>query len=320
MTTIGIVAPSSAIPQIELERGVQHLTTLGFHLVIHPSVFSQYSYYAGEDAQRAQSILDFAFDDAIDAIWCARGGYGATHLLPLLKKATLRRKPKKKFILGYSDVTALLEFCKTQWNWRCVHAPMPAGKRFPEMKPEFEHFWVDLLRGEKQEYSVPLTSVYRPKTKSKKIEGKLCGGNLSVWTSLIGTPFQGNPRQKILFFEDLNETLPRIRRMLGQIDQSGGFKGVRAILLGEFTDCKDAIPMVFAAAPTPKKPEPELKPLRVKIDSRSGLHLNFSEIGAKYDIPVWSGVPTGHDLGDLALPFFTTATIDALGTLHLKTC
>src|SRR6266550_7568396 len=100
---VGIMAPS-----MEFEEGANYLRELGFELRVADQVMRQHFTFAGSDEDRAGALVEFAFDPEIDIVWCARGGYGATRLLPLLDEMTAGKgKPRKKLLIGYSDITVL---------------------------------------------------------------------------------------------------------------------------------------------------------------------------------------------------------------------
>src|SRR5882672_7209077 len=131
MMRIGIVAPSSAVGQVELNNGVAHLRSHGFEVAVHPQCSRLHYTFAGTDAERAQAFYDFAADSAIDVIWAAGGGYGATRILPLLENRCEEfGNPRPKLLVGYSDITALHEYARSRWNWASLHCPMPSAGSF----------------------------------------------------------------------------------------------------------------------------------------------------------------------------------------------
>src|SRR5687768_6084898 len=147
--------------------------------------------------------------------------------------------PPRKLLVGYSDVTVLHEFVRRRWNWPTLHAPMPAAD-LSAIKPEEWHATVELVKRNRTPIPYERPSMQfitdRP---AASIAGELIGGNLSLWQSLMGTPWQPDVRGKILFLEDLSEPFYRIDRMFTHVVQSGGLDGAAAIELGDFTDCKD---------------------------------------------------------------------------------
>jgi muramoyltetrapeptide carboxypeptidase len=312
---IGIVAPSSAVPTIELNLGVQHLETLGFEVVVHPTVLQSDTFYSASDENRAQAIMDYALDPTIDAIWCARGGYGATHLLPILEKKLKNKKLKKKILLGYSDATALLEFMRVRFSWRTIHAPMPALKTFSILPKEEWKSILDLLQPKPKGTAFQLNWLHQPHKKS--ILGPMVGGNFAVWNSLIGTRYAGSARGKILFFEEVSENIARIQRMVHHLDQSGGFKGVKALVLGDFTACHDTAPQVLKKLPVnlAQPTTDELQPLRRTLNDEDALNLVFSSLGQRLNIPVLKGLPLGHGHQHYAIGLGLSYTISPAGKL-----
>src|SRR5204863_1995083 len=134
---IGIIAASSVVPKAELNLGIAHLRDAGFEVTVHPHVLEHHFTFAGSDERRANALYEFACDERFDVLWLARGGYGATRILPLLDRLTSERgaPPRGKLLVGYSDVTVLHEFVRGRWNWASLHAPMPAAISFATLKP-----------------------------------------------------------------------------------------------------------------------------------------------------------------------------------------
>jgi muramoyltetrapeptide carboxypeptidase len=312
---IGIIAPSSVVPAEEFKKGVDHLEAAGFSVEVHPTVLGQDYFYPADDETRANAFLEFAYRTDLDLIWCARGGYGATHLLPALQKASKRKKPSKKTFLGYSDATALLEFTRVNWGWNAIHSPMPSNTVFTNLKDTewasiIEQIEVAALGKKSSSLNASnfssLKPVFVPKALAKKtITAPIVGGNLAVWNSLIGTPFAGNARGKILFLEEIQENIPRINRMIHHLEQSGGLKGVKAILLGDFLDCHDSVMKVND------------QPIRKVYPSEEALDFVFRQIGEKTGIPVWKNAPVGHGPNYHALGMGRRYSLDPKGKLKL---
>lgn len=312
---IGILAPSSVVPGDELKKGIEFLKANGFEVEVHPTVFGQTYFYPADDLTRAKAFLEYAFRSDLDILWCARGGYGATHLLPDLKKATIRKKPKKKTLLGYSDATALLEFTRKNWGWNTIHSPMPSNSVFTSLKDTewksiLEQIETSLMGRKKTSVQASnfsgLIPVYLPKGVSKKpIIAPVVGGNLAVWNSMIGTPYAGNAKGKILFLEEIQENIPRINRMMHHLEQSGGLKGVKAILLGDFLDCHDSVMKVND------------RPIRKIYPSDEALDYVFRLIGEKLKLPVWKNVPVGHGPNYHAIGLGQKYSLDSKGNLKL---
>ena len=329
-TTIGVIATSAAVPQVELDYGVKRLEEQGFEVRVHPVVSRQYRFFAGTDLERASALLEYARDPSIDIIWCARGGSGASRVIEIVSRA--RGIPRGKLLLGYSDVTALLEFTRTQWGWQTVHSPMPGTREF-SLLPEQD--WKALM-GVVQAYSSgnPLPALshrltyigsVRPKT---AIEAPLVGGNMTVWDTLVGTPYEGVARGRIVYFEDVTEGWYRIDRMLQHLRTSGALKGARALVLGTWADCTDSAMKVLAEAVPENLPRVEalrdpakfgipLKPLRPTYEPEALLDEIFGEFSERTGIPVAKGLPAGHGPRYAPLPLGRKWRLERTGRLSL---
>ncbi|MBS1960125.1 MAG: LD-carboxypeptidase [Bdellovibrionales bacterium] len=292
---IGIVALSSVIPKIEFETGVDALRFDGWHVEVHPEVSGQYYFYPASDETRAKSFLQYAYRKDLDAVWCARGGYGITHLLPLLERMTAKRKPSKKTLLGYSDVTALHEFVRKKWGWETIHAPMPSLKTFSTLSvPEKNSYRGFLLDSLKRPHAFAQTKHHLEwisPMRTANTSAPLVGGNLAVWLAMAGTKYFPNAAGKILFFEEIGENVARINRYLHQLEQAGGFKGVKAIVLGDFMDCRDTVPMRIDPFDNERK---RMIPLRAAYPDQEALQFVFAELSRRTKIPVAFGIPAGH--------------------------
>lgn len=329
---IGVIAPSSKLPMIEFRMGLEKLREAGMSPIVHPQCKKSHLFFAGTDEERALAFFEYAMDPRFSVVWAARGGYGAARLLPYLEQYTAERGiPDHKLLLGYSDATALQEYVRNRWGWATMHAPMPAMRKFCVQKKDE---WDSLLRfiyggtegkaAKSPWEKKPLKFINgAPKA---PIETELTGGNLAVWTSLIGTPFAPQSKGKMLFLEDVDEPLYRIDRMLHQLTQAGAFKEVKAILLGNFLNCRDTVARVLAVEPktdaalkrllNDPKPE-ELKPLRKKLEERKALRDMFGELGDRLGIPVAEGMPVGHGPEIAALPLGADYRLDRRGQLRL---
>jgi len=326
MNRIGIIAPSSPCGQVELELGVERLAREGFDVIVHPQCARRHFTFAGSDDERAGALCELADDADIDVIWCARGGYGAARLLPILERHTNERgAPPRKLLVGYSDVTVLHEFVRHRWRWPTLHAPMPAAD-LAAIKPEEWSATVELVKRNRPAiaYERPCLSFITDRPDAS-ITGELIGGNLSLWQSLMGTPWQPEARGKILFFEDLSEPFYRIDRMFTQVVQSGALDGAAAIVLGDFTDCKDESHQVLKPPATDEEREQVRRdrasaprvPLRKTYDLREAIEVIFGEVGRRLGIPVATGLPVGHGPNFAPLPLGATYALQTDGSLKL---
>ena len=324
---IGIVAPSSQVPQVELTLGIQKLREVGFEVVVHPQCKKSHLFFAGQDELRAQAFFEFAQDPQIEVLWCARGGYGAIRLLALLEKLTSEKgAPPPKLLVGYSDITALMDFVQKRWGWQVLHAPLPSLRKFsllPQKDWRSIQDWVRKKPAHAPWEEKKLKFWSTPPTRT--LQGVLEGGNLTVWTSLIGTPYQPDMRGKFVFFEDVDEALYRMDRMLQQIHLSGALTGVRAIVLGNFLNCKDASASVLSHLPAPRNrtrvleaPKAQsLRPLRKVFSAEAGLKKIWGEFGERLGVPVVFGLPVGHGPQVSPLPLGARYELTPQGKLKL---
>jgi muramoyltetrapeptide carboxypeptidase len=314
MSAIGIIAPSGIVPSDLLEMGVKRLSTLGIPVYVHPQVHLKERYFAGSDVERALAFLDYAYDEEVDLLWAARGGFGVIRILPILDELVKRfGKPKKKRLFGFSDVTLLLEYVRVNWGWEVVHAPMPATKPFLEMKTKEWKALASVTQKKVKELSYSLKPIYVPEASQKKgakkpvksaskVEGKLLGGNSTLMSSSAGTPYAFQLKGSILFIEEVTEAMYSIDRDLQQSLLAGVFNGVKGIVLGTFSGCEDK------PIPGFRKPIPQAKIARIL----------FAELGEALQVPVWGGLRVGHgNEGSGVLPLGARARIEK-NTLTLQ--
>ena len=285
---VALVAASSAIPEDRLSPAVEAVRALGLEPVVFPSCLpeSRHGYFAASDAQRAKDIQDAFADPSIAGVLCARGGYGAHRLLPLLDFDAIAKAPK--YFSGYSDVTAL----HTAFNQRCgfvtYHTIMPTTEYYQPV----DGFSMDCLRRAlfgglagplSNPEGQPLTTL-----QAGVAEGPLCGGNLSLLAASLGTPWEIDARGKLLFLEDIGERTYRVDGMLTQLRNAGKFDDCAGVLLGAWTDC------------VPEYPDRTLELPEI-----------FAELILPAGKPVLAGLPCGHVLPTMALPLGARARMDA---------
>ncbi|MBC7691743.1 MAG: LD-carboxypeptidase [Methylotenera sp.] len=331
---IGIVGPSAVVPETELALGAKKITDAGFTVRIHPQVKKTHLFFAGTDEQRAKAFYDYAVDSKVDALWFARGGYGAMLLLPHLVALAKKngKPPAKKVLIGSSDATSLMEFVRVKWGWKVLHAPMPATMGFQKLSArDWQDLVAQLHQLGKSEHPLgtldqPLKFVSRGqlKAKSRPVRGELVGGNLSVMCSLIGTPYAIQAKGKILFLEDVTEAPYRLHRMAQHLLSVGAFKGVKAIVIGSLHDCADQVGSVFAEMPGASSMEKSgdtkvrMKPLRPSLSDAEVLTAVFGVLGKSLEIPVAYGLTVGHGPNGMSpLPLGVTYELDAKGFLSL---
>jgi muramoyltetrapeptide carboxypeptidase len=325
--SVGIVAPSAAVPTVELQLGVQKMKDSGLAVKVHSQCKKRSMFYAGLDSERAQAFYEYAISGEFSVIWSARGGSGACRILPWLEKLTSERGiPEKKLLVGYSDSTSLHEFVRNRWDWSTLHAAMPGLREFLKVSPAEWNATVALVRGQhsEQPWGKKKLKFLGPAPKGN-VRGEIVGGNLTVWNSMTGTPFAPKARGRILFFEDIGESGYRLDRMVQQLAQAGGLEGVIAIVLGDFVGCEDVVPSALKSMPKPSalkrvlnSPKPsELAPIRPALSSKRILQDIFGSMGECLGIPVAYGLPIGHGNGHYPLPLGAQVELGKDGSLRL---
>ncbi|MFT3788627.1 MAG: LD-carboxypeptidase [Tepidisphaeraceae bacterium] len=321
---VSVPATSSAIGPVELEIGVRRVRESGFEPKLHPHVLERYFVSAGTDEQRLAGLVDSAFDPETEVVWCGRGGYGAGRLLPLLEQATASRGvPLKKLLVGYSDITPLHHFVRTRWNWSTLHGVMVSASKHRATDEEWSET-CSLIRHDRPAlaYEKPGTLRWVMNKPMRDIDTKLVGGNLSLWHTLAGTPWQPDCRGKIVFLEDLDEKLYAIDRYVVQIEQAGMFDGAAAIVLGDFTACRDeANTTLDPNTPITGKLDWDAHPRvpqRKVWDITDGLIETFGRVAKRLGLPLAMGLPVGHGPNFHPLPLGAKYALGRDGSLTLR--
>lgn len=280
---IGVVAPASDIKPERLAAGARELERLGFRVKFSPSIFAREMYLAGSDQRRAEELMAMFGDPEVRAIFAARGGYGSVRLLPYLDEEALRAHPK--IFMGYSDLTTLLVYFQQRFRWVVFHGPMVTR----EFADGPEHYDEDLLRrtlmraepiGEIDTAGVAVLS-------PGMATGRLTGGCLSLLVSTLGTPYEFDATDAILFIEEYASKPYQVDRMLTQLRDAGKLRAVRGLVFGEMTECV-------------QHPNQEYTIVDVLQDRLADLN-----------VPILFGVRSGHsDYRNQVLPFGVRATLD----------
>jgi muramoyltetrapeptide carboxypeptidase len=177
-----------------------------------------------------QEMLD---DKEINAILCARGGYGLSRIVDGLNFKKFKKNPK--WVIGFSDVTVLHAHIYSRFGIATLHAPMAAAFNEENMENVFIQSLRKALEGVPADYESPAHQLNR----EGKAEGVLVGGNLALLAPLIGTPSDVKTKHKILFLEDIGEYLYNVDRMLIQLKRAGKLDKLEGLIIGGFTDMKD---------------------------------------------------------------------------------
>ncbi len=281
-----VIAPSATLRETEsLTPSLEIWQNHGYPVTLAPGYDGRHGYLAGTDPQRRQQLRAALADPEYRAIVCLRGGYGATRLL---EDWVWPPESALKWLIGYSDVTALLWSLYTR-QIASIHGPMMTA--FHLQPPWSVQRLFQLLSGE------PLPTLQGTAWSGGCVTGTLLAANLTVATHLIGTPHFPSLAGTILALEDVGEAPYRIDRYLTQWRDSGALQGVKGIALGRFSRC------------VPDQNIPNFSLEAVLRDRLSDLN-----------IPIVADLPFGHDGSNAALPVGFPATLNGdQGTLDIHT-
>lgn len=283
---IGIVSPAS--PQRDpsrLDRGIRYLESLGYRVELGRAARRSHAgYLAGTDEERLSDLMDMFANDRIDAIMCARGGYGTMRLLGDIDYRVIRRHPK--IFVGFSDTTALQLAIWKKTALVTFSGAMPSVDMADTFDGESEEwFWRTLTSARPLgplKQSLPTTTLQRGTA-----EGHLLGGNLSVFVSLLGTPWMPALKDSVLVLEDVGEETYRIDRMLTQLSLAGIPSSSVATVFGQFTQ----------------------KVVRGSSTQTRNVSEVLMEYAARSTGPVLGNLMYGHERKKLTLPMGVRASI-----------
>jgi len=282
--TIGIIAPAGSVKEESLRRGSDELQRLGLQVYCPDSVLAEHRYFAGSHEQRAAEVMRMFDDSSIDAIFCARGGYGCHHIVSRLDADRIKTNPK--IFIGYSDITVLLQFLENACQTVCFHGPMVA-REFASGEPAYvrENLLECLTR------ATPGQRIISPGLETLRAgygRGPLTGGCLSLLTATLGTPYEIRPEGKILFLEDVNAKPYQVDRMLMHLKLAGKLERVQGVVFGEMLNCAASTGQTY------------------------GLQEIILDVLADFDFPILYGLRSGHtSTGALTLPLGVRVFLNA---------
>ena len=294
--TIAIVPTARAISVEELRDGIALAERWGLKVKLGAGIGRKHFQQAGTAEERASDLQTALDDPTVRAIWCARGGYGTVHLLDHLDLSALRRDPK--WIVGFSDIT-VLHNALHNLGIASLHAQMPfnIGTKTEECRESLRRaLFGEDIRVASSEWRVAgpgghsLATRHSPLVTQREgtCEGELVGGNLSLLYALRGTPYDIDPRGKILFIEDLDELLYHVDRMVQNLRLAGWFRNLAGLIVGGMSDMRD------------KNPEDPFGKSAERIIADALGDTNY---------PVCFGFPAGHIDDNRALVLGVNATL-----------
>lgn len=284
--TVGIICPSSAIPSDRIEKVKRCVENMGYKTKLADNLDKVFAgYMAGDGDERAKWVNKMFANPEVDAIFCVRGGDGSSRLMPYLDYETIKASPK--IFVGYSDVTnihmALNQIC----GMVSFHGPMISSNMIDGLTDEESASFFDTINAESDfDYKNPKGYEIK-KLKGGKAIGNLVGGNLSLLSASIGTPFEVESEDNILFIEEVCEPMSKIEKWIFHLKNAGKFDKCRGIVLGQFTKVEN-------------EEEPSYDENEVTLAALRNL-----------DIPVVCNVQSGHGKPMMTLPLGTLCTLDA---------
>lgn len=278
---IGVFAPSSYVEHDDIERGVATMRAYGIDVDVHPQTFLRHHQSAGTPAEKVDALHTLYRDPSIDIIWAAGGGNRAMHILDTIDIDLIRAHPKP--IIGFSDVTALLNDITARAGLVNIHGPV--FKNISKYQKQDMDALASMLSGD--EVGMPLNEART--IHGGRAEGRLLGGNLSVFQYMPQTMAADALDGAILFLEDCNEEVNRIDRMLLHLKRSGVFDHISGLVMGEFLNLQDST-----------------RPFGFSLGDLVREHL-----GGR-DIPIVMDAPFGHGERLSPLPVGGQALLDTL--------
>ncbi|NJL84118.1 MAG: LD-carboxypeptidase [Chloroflexaceae bacterium] len=298
---VGLLAPGGAVFEREKVAIVEEaMEALGLVPYLAPHLFDRYGYLAGSDRDRAQDINEFFADPKIQLLLPLRGGWGCARVLPYLDYETIKRTPK--ILVGFSDITSLLLGIYAKTGLITFHGPNGISSWRPYQTDVFRRV---LFGGESLTFANPRDPddegrLMQVKNRIQTIQpgraqGRLIGGNLSVLSGIVGSPYWPGLKGAILFVEDVGETIYRVDRLLTHLKLAGVFEEIAGFIFGECTNCL---------------PDADYGSLTLE----EVVWGHIQPLG----IPAWYGAAIGHVENIITLPVGGRVEIDAAaGTIRL---
>ncbi|WP_405574946.1 LD-carboxypeptidase [Winogradskyella sp. Asnod2-B02-A] len=272
--TVAIVAPSGILKnrEGEVQQAVKLLESWGLHAIVGKHVFSKANHFAGTDEERCSDLQSAMDDPKISAIWCARGGYGTVRVLDKLNYTEFKKNPK--WVIGYSDITALHNQVHNE-GFQSLHALMCVSltKNLDDIKESVSTFKTAIF-GHPENYTLKGSSYNR----TGETSGELVGGNLTMLHTMLGSKESIDTSGKILFIEEIGEYKYHIDRMLQSMKRAGYFDNLNGLVVGDMSKMRK----------------------NTTLWGTSVEQLILDAL-ADYDFPIAFNVPAGHEKDNRAL-------------------
>ena len=280
---VGIIAPANRATADRLELAVEFLTELGFEVIVSDNIGIETPFGVGDGSEfaRADAFNALARDPEIKMLFCLRGGYGSMHLLEYLDYDALREN--RPIVVGYSDITALHTAILQNAGLLTFHGPMLSSNYGQDAA--FDDLF-DMLMNPRESFPLKnLDGSAFSVINEGEAEGILVGGNMTLISSLMGTPFEPDLKDKILFIEELDEAPYKLHRYVWQLKLSGYLDEVAAIVIGDIL-------------PDREYDDPDLS-LKVILEALKDV-----------TVPILYNVKAGHETNPFTLPIGAIVRIE----------
>lgn len=294
---VAVIAPASPTDLQSVKNAEKRVEAMGLNPIMYPTCYSTYGHLSASDEDRAKDINVAFSDETIKGIICLRGGYGTIRILNMLDYEMIKKNPK--IFVGFSDITALHIAFNQICRMVTYHGPMATSSfiiidngHVNIDKYTYDSLFINIFTDNVLgKYNNPnnkeLVTISRGKAK-----GELIGGNLSLLTATLGSPYEIDTKGKILFIEEVGEPVYKIDRMLTSLALAGKFRDSAGIILGTCTNC-----------------------YRDKKSYENGFDLPIEEVLfntlLKYNKPIIANFQAGHNFPQPTLAFGTNIVLDA---------
>ncbi len=239
---LGLISPSAATAdRMQFTYAKEALEALGFKVKLGENLKNRRGHLAGTDEERAADLNAMFADSEVKGIICIRGGSGAARILPLINYELIKQNPKP--LMGYSDITALHCAIQSQTGLITFHGPNGTGSWNSFNVKQFDQIFFEKAKvtfknemGKGDDLVVKSNRIQTLKPGFS--EGKILGGNLTVLTSLSGSPYYPDFTDAILFIEDVGEDPYKMDRMMSTLRLNGTLGKIKGFIFGQCSDCE----------------------------------------------------------------------------------
>ncbi len=283
--TIGLVCTSSPISEAEKRECVAVLSEMGYRVKCAGNLTKNCDgYMAGSGAERGWWLNRMFADSEVDAIFCARGGNGSSRMMEYIDTDLVRRHPK--IFMGYSDVTNLLLLLTQQCQLVTFHGPMVLSNMVKGFDLPSKRAMYAAINGDKVYTFQNPTGIPIRTMKHGCVSAPVIGGNLSLLSASMGTPYEVDTAGNILFMEEVHEPITKVEKWAYHLRNAGKLDACAGIILGQFTDITN------------------------KVMPTYDVTCCFREILKGLDIPVMYHVQSGHGRSMMTIPFGAMCHMD----------